>query len=248
RDRRRHAARRAARRTAELRPAARRAQHRAAAHRAATGVRHGGARRSSRAATALRARRVHPARRPLVAGHARRRPLRADPGAAGFPHRARAAGSARRPRAPVTSSLHPTVRTLRTTPTLVALVLAVACTAKTDKGPAIATQPVQKRDIVIDAQATGVVEPINIVEVKSKASGQIVKMPVETGALVKPGDLLVPIEPRDTQNQYDQSAAALAAARSKLEVSTAQKQRADELFKGRIITATEHEAAQLDFA
>ena len=43
-------------------------------------------------------------------------------------------------------------------------------------------QPVQRRDIVIDAQATGVVEPINIVEVKSKASAvRSSKMPVETG-------------------------------------------------------------------
>ncbi|MEO7520793.1 MAG: efflux RND transporter periplasmic adaptor subunit, partial [Gemmatimonas sp.] len=105
-----------------------------------------------------------------------------------------------------------------------------------------------RRDIVIDAQATGVVEPIFVVEVKSKAGGQIVKLPVETGSIVKPGDLLVQIETRDVQNQYDQVAAQLAAARSKLDVSTAQKKRADELFKSRIITATEHEAAQIDFA
>ncbi|MEO8619435.1 MAG: efflux RND transporter periplasmic adaptor subunit, partial [bacterium] len=50
------------------------------------------------------------------------------------------------------------------------------------------------------------------------------------------------------QNQYDQVAAQLAAAKSKLDVSTAQKKRADDLFKNRIITATEHEAAQIDFA
>ena len=112
----------------------------------------------------------------------------------------------------------------------------------------VATAAVQRRDIVIDAQATGVVEPIFVVEVKSKAGGQIVKLPVETGSIVKPGDLLVQIETRDVQNQYDQVAAQLAAARSKLDVSTAQKKRADELFKNRIITATEHEAAQIDFA
>ena len=112
----------------------------------------------------------------------------------------------------------------------------------------VATAAVQRRDIVIDAQATGVVEPIFVVEVKSKAGGQIVKLPVETGNIVKPGDLLVQIETRDVQNQYDQVAAQLAAARSKLDVSTAQKKRADELFKNRIITATEHEAAQIDFA
>ena len=128
------------------------------------------------------------------------------------------------------------------------LVLASACSSKDQKAIPVSTVAVARRDIVIDAQATGVVEPIAIVEVKSKAGGQIVKLPVETGSLVKPGDLLVQIETRDTKNQYNQTAAALAAARSKLDVSTAQKRRADDLFKSRIITATEHEAAELDFA
>ncbi|HTK48178.1 MAG TPA: efflux RND transporter periplasmic adaptor subunit [Gemmatimonadaceae bacterium] len=131
---------------------------------------------------------------------------------------------------------------------IAALVLVAACGAKKDTMLSIATQPVERRDIVVDAEATGTVEPINVVEVKSKASGMIVKMPVETGTLVKPGDLLVQIETRDVQNQYDQAAAALAAARSRLEVATAAKRRADELFKSRIITTTEHETAQLDFA
>ncbi|MFL5618632.1 MAG: biotin/lipoyl-binding protein, partial [Gemmatimonadaceae bacterium] len=119
---------------------------------------------------------------------------------------------------------------------LAVLLIVAGCGGKNEKAVQVSTQPVQRRDIVIDASATGVVEPINVVEVKSKASGQIVKMPVETGTQVKPGDLLVQIETRDVQNQYDQQAAALAAARSRLEVASAAKRRADELFKGRIIT------------
>jgi HlyD family secretion protein len=146
----------------------------------------------------------------------------------------------------ISSVQHP----VRKLPTLAAalLLVAAACSGKKEKGLAIVTQPVQRRDIIIDAQATGVVEPINVVEVKSKASGMITKMPVETGTLVKPGDLLVQIETRDVQNQYDQAAAALDAARSRLAVADAAKKRAEELFKGRIITAAEHETAQLDYA
>lgn len=128
------------------------------------------------------------------------------------------------------------------------LLFSAACSSKKENTVPISTAAVQRRDIVIDAQATGVVEPIFVVEVKSKAGGQIVKLPIETGSIVKPGDLLVQIETRDVQNQYDQVAAQLAAAKSKLDVSTAQKKRADDLFKSRIITATEHEAAQIDFA
>jgi HlyD family secretion protein len=132
--------------------------------------------------------------------------------------------------------------------TLAVFLVVAGCGGKNDNALSISTQAVQRRDIVIDASATGVVEPIAVVEVKSKAGGQIVKMPVETGTAVQPGDLLVQIETRDVQNQYDQAAAALAATRSRLEVAVSAKRRADELFKGRIITATEHEAAQLDYA
>ena len=142
----------------------------------------------------------------------------------------------------------PTSLSVRKLIAVATLALASACGSKDQKAIPVSTAPVTKRDIVIDAQATGVVEPIFVVEVKSKAGGQIVKLPVETGTVVKPGDLLVQIETRDVQNQYDQVAAQLDAARSKLDVSTAQKKRADELFKTRIITATEHEAAQIDFA
>ena len=144
--------------------------------------------------------------------------------------------------------IHPNWPSVRKLTVVLTLVLGSACSSKDPKAVPVSTVAVTRRDIVIDAQATGVVEPINVVEVKSKASGQIVKMLVETGSLVKAGDLLVQIETRDTKNQYDQTAAALAAVRSKLEVSTAQKKRADELFKSRIITATEHEAAELDYA
>ena len=144
----------------------------------------------------------------------------------------------------ISSQLFP----VRKLSTLAVFLFVAGCGGKNDKTLAVSTQAVQRRDIVIDASATGVVEPINVVEVKSKASGQIVKMPVETGTQVKPGDLLVQIETRDVQNQYDQQAAALAAARSRLEVATAAKRRADELFQGRIITASEHETAQLDYA
>lgn len=112
----------------------------------------------------------------------------------------------------------------------------------------IPTVAVERRDIVLDATASGTVEPINVVEVKSKSSGQITRMPVETGTLVKPGDLLVQLDTRDVQNQYDQAKADLDAAEARLKVTESQKKRSDELFQQRIITAQEHETSQLDYA
>jgi len=128
------------------------------------------------------------------------------------------------------------------------IALGVSCSRNSTKAPTVSTAPVTRRDIVVDAQANGVVEPINVVEVKSKASGLITRMPVETGTLVKPGDLIVQVDARDVQNQYNQADADVRAAQARSEVSLAQKTRSDEMFKQRVITAQEHEAAALDYA
>ncbi len=128
----------------------------------------------------------------------------------------------------------------------VLLVLA-ACGREREQGIRIQTAPVERRTIVVQAEASGVIEPINVVEVKSRSSGQVIQMPVETGTLVRPGDLIVQLDTRDVQNSYDQAKADLDAAEKRLEVSTIQKQRSDQLLAQKIITPQENEAAQLDY-
>ncbi len=126
--------------------------------------------------------------------------------------------------------------------------LAAACGGDKEATVTIRTAPVERRTIVVSAEATGVIEPINVIEVKSRSSGQVIEMPVETGKLVRPGELIVQLDTRDVQNQYNQAKADLDAAEKKLQVSEIQKKRSDELFAGKIITAAENEAAQLDWA
>ena len=123
-----------------------------------------------------------------------------------------------------------------------------ACARKQATAVAVQTAPVETRDITVTAEATGAVEPINIVEVKSKASGLITRMPVDVGSNVKPGDLLVQIDTHDVQSQYDQTVAALRAAQSQLDVAAAQKKRSDALLKEEVITPQEHETATLAYA
>ncbi len=127
-------------------------------------------------------------------------------------------------------------------------VTAFACSRNKDDALTIPLQPVSRQTIVVTAEATGVVEPINVIEVKAKSSGQIVAMPVETGTFIKPGDLLVQLDTRDTRNSYEQAKADLDAASVNLRVSKQAKDRADQLFKDRIITSVEHEAAQVGYA
>ena len=130
-----------------------------------------------------------------------------------------------------------------------ALVISIAaCGKKNDQAVPIETAKVERRDITVNAEATGTVEPIDIVEVKSKASGQVTDMPVDVGSMVSSGQLLVQIDTRDVRNNYDQTVAALRAAQAKLDVSSAQKKRADELLAQEVITAQEHETAVLDYA
>ena len=126
------------------------------------------------------------------------------------------------------------------------LVVGAACSGNKNQSLPVTTAEVRRRDIVIDAQASGVIEPINVVEVKSKAGGQITRVPVETGALVKRGDLLVQVDTRDVNNQLEQAQADLDAAQEKFNVSTQQKKRSDDMFAAKVITAQEHETAALD--
>jgi HlyD family secretion protein len=125
---------------------------------------------------------------------------------------------------------------------------AAVCSRNKQDPLTIPVQPVTRQTIVVTAEATGVVEPINVIEVKAKSSGQIVQMPVETGTFVKPGDLLVQLDTRDTRNAYTQAKADLDASNVSLTVAKQSKNRADQLFKDRIITSEEHEAAQLAYA
>ena len=132
---------------------------------------------------------------------------------------------------------------------LLASVVAVgACNKTTDPTVVIETAPVERRSIVLSAQANGTAEPVVVVEVKSKASGTIVRMPVEVGSNVRVGDLLVQIDPRDVQNQYDQAAADLSSATVQRTVTLAQRNRSADLYRQKIITAQEMEQATLAFA
>ncbi|MFN0152401.1 MAG: efflux RND transporter periplasmic adaptor subunit [bacterium] len=136
---------------------------------------------------------------------------------------------------------------------VVAALVAAGVSAKKAAKPkrsaaVVPTATVDRQEISVSVEANGVVEPVSIVDVKSKASGQIVRMPVEIGSLVGAGDLLVQIDTRDVQNQYDQASAVLDAAKARVDVSAAKRKRADDLFAAQAITVEEHEAAILEYA
>ena len=112
----------------------------------------------------------------------------------------------------------------------------------------VQTEAIARRDISQSVEATGTVEPVEIVEIKSKASGQILRMPVEIGSVVRAGELLAQIDTVNVQNTYDEAYAALKAAQASLDISRAQAKRANELFSREVITTDQHESATLAYA
>lgn len=132
---------------------------------------------------------------------------------------------------------------------VLAVLLVTACSRQADKAPTTYdTAPVQKRDIVVAVEAAGVIEPSVTVELKSKASGQILDIKAETGQVVEAGTLLVQIDKRNPQNALAQATAQLEAAKARRSIAEAQSRRAAKLLEERIINDVDFEQAQLEAA
>ena len=127
---------------------------------------------------------------------------------------------------------------------------ALAMGACGEEVPPPVYQPVtvERRDIVVSASAAGSIEPVTTVEVKSKASGEIMQVTVETGDAVRPGQLLVRVDPRAPTNALKQAEADLDVAQAQLANAQSQLRRSEELFKTQSITEQEFEAARLQAA
>ena len=70
------------------------------------------------------------------------------------------------------------IRSLRPWSTILLLPLILACdTGEAEEAPTLQRATVTRGDLMITAEATGLVEPIREVEVKSKASGEILRRP-----------------------------------------------------------------------
>ena len=137
----------------------------------------------------------------------------------------------------------------RLAPFAAGLVLLAGCgegEAAVEGAPSRLTATVRRGDLIIRAEATGNVEPVRKVEVKSKASGEILRLHADVGDQVTRGTLLAEIDPRDVRNNYNQVQANLEVARARLEIAAAQLERSNQLLAASVITQQEHENARLD--
>jgi len=131
----------------------------------------------------------------------------------------------------------------------IALLALAACEqAPVPVAPIYDSAPVETRSIEVTVDAAGVIEPESTVEVKSKASGEVLTVHAETGDVVEAGSLLVEIDQRTPRNRLSETEAALVAAQARRKIAQTQMERAASLFQSQTLTQADYEQTQLEFA
>ena len=83
----------------------------------------------------------------------------------------------------------------------------------------------QRTDLARSVVATGKIEPVTKVEVKSKASGIILRLPVNVGDYVKAGQVICELDKNDLQPRLRESQAAVAVAEAAMKSAQADYER-----------------------
>ena len=124
--------------------------------------------------------------------------------------------------------------------------LAAGCAEQPAPDPQAYDQaPVELRDIRVFVEAAGAIEPLRTVELKSKASGEILSIGAENGDWVEQSTLLVRIDKRIPTNNLAQAEAALKAAESRRSIALLQMERAEKLVSDNTITDSDFEETAL---
>lgn len=106
---------------------------------------------------------------------------------------------------------------------------------------------VVRGDLSLNVSANGVVQPINKVDIKSKASGIVIKMSFEEGQYVQKGTGLLELDTTTTKNDYDQAKADLELAQSSLAQKENDFHRSVELFSKSLISQQERDQSEVTY-
>ena len=86
----------------------------------------------------------------------------------------------------------------------------------------VATEKVQKRNIIEAISATGKIQPVKDIKISPYISGEVIEIFVKEGDRVKVGDILVRIDPEIYKSAYEQAEAQLNSQRANLVNAKAQ--------------------------
>ena len=138
----------------------------------------------------------------------------------------------------------------RLTGTLPIILLCVSCARSAAPLPATEYElaTVERGPLALTVEAAGVIEPLSTVELKSKASGEILEIGADTGDTVNRGALLVRIDPRTPRNRLAQAEAQLNAAHAERSTALGQLQRGRTLLASQWINQAEFDQLELAVA
>ena len=103
------------------------------------------------------------------------------------------------------------------------------------------------RDITVSVSATGILQPVKIVEIKSKASGEILEMPVEMGDFLEAGALIAQIDTRILDQELKQVGADYESAEIRLQIAQRQFVRAESLHAEDLLSENDFETSKQNF-
>jgi RND family efflux transporter MFP subunit len=113
--------------------------------------------------------------------------------------------------------------------------------------PAVTVAPVEQKEIVEWDEFTGRTAPVDLVEVRPRVSGHIEEVRFESGSLVKKGDVLVKIDPRWHQAEFERRQADYEQAKVHLDNAEREASRTPQLLANRAISTEEADARQARF-
>jgi HlyD family secretion protein len=130
-------------------------------------------------------------------------------------------------------------------------ILAVSC-GKPEASNEAATfykkDNVSEKKLEVTIEASGIIEAIASVEIKSKASGEILYLGAEVGDTVEKGSMLGQIDQRTPKNILDQSKSDLEASKVRLDNAKSQFERGAELHSNGSISDKDYEDIQESYA
>ena len=135
--------------------------------------------------------------------------------------------------------------------TLTFIVLMIVACGGTDQSKE--TQFYKKQQTVaetleVSIEASGVIEAISSVEIKSKASGEVLFLGAEVGDFVTKGSMLAQIDQRTANNIVDQTKSDLEASKVRLLNAESQFERGQELHANASISDKDFEDIKENYA
>ena len=96
--------------------------------------------------------------------------------------------------------------------------------------------------------ANGLVRPIDRIELKSKASGEVIQLPIEVGDRVEKGALIAKLDQVEERAALAQAGADLDIARAELDLAEKNFARRQQLFSSNVISKEVQDQTTLDLA